>query len=254
MRPRDGGIRNHPLLLSTPPKAAPVKVRGFTLVEAAVVLVITGLLVQAVIYGQSLIDSARVQALVAQQGAVSGALLAFQDRFRAWPGDYGNTEDAIDCDGSPCAGGNDNGLVESDSRNEDIIAWTQLSATGLLNDHFRIESPKTAIPSPANTPRNVFGGYLHFASDAMWGTSTNAARRLNAKAGNQVPVEVLAEVDRRIDDGRPTLGRFQFSTYSAGYDQPPVTGEGRCISVDTAEASWYVPGQQVNCGAASLLN
>ena len=70
----------------------------------------------------------------------------------------------------------------------------------------------------------------------------------------QVPVEVLAEVDRRIDDGRPTAGRFQFSTYAAGYDQPPVTGEGRCISVDTAEASWYVPGGQANCGAASLLN
>jgi hypothetical protein len=254
MRPRDGRIRNHPLLLSTPPKAAPVKVRGFTLVEAAVMLVITGLLVQAVIYGQSLIDSARVQALAAQQGAVTGAMLAFQDRFRALPGDFGNTEGSIDCDGSPCAGGNDNGLVESDAHNEDIIAWTHLSASGFLAEQFRIESPTTAIPSPANTPSNVFGGYLHIASDVLWGTSTNPARRLNAKAGNQVPVEVLAEVDRRIDDGRPTAGRFQFSAYSAGYDQPPITGEGRCISVDTAEASWYVPGGQANCGAASLLN
>jgi hypothetical protein len=254
MRPRGGRVRNHPLPLRRPPHAPPAKARGFSLFEVAIVVVIAGLMVQAVIYGQSVIESARVQALVAQQDAVTAALLAFQDRFRAWPGDYGNTEGAIDCDGSPCAGGNDDGLVESDTGNEDIMAWTQLSAAGLLSDHYRIESPTTTIPSPVNTPRNVFGGYLHFASDALWGTSINAVRRPNAKAGNQIPVEVLAEVDRRIDDGRPTGGRFQFSIYSAGYDEPPVTGESRCISVDAPEANWYVPGGQENCGAAWLLN
>ena len=254
MRPRDGRVRNHPLPPWRLPHAPPAKVRGFSLFEVAIVVVIGGLLVQAVIYGQSLVESARVQALVAQQGAVTAAVLAFRDRFQAWPGDYGNTDHAIDCDGSPCTGGNDDGLVESDTGNEDIIAWTQLSASGLLSDYYRIESPTTALPSPVNTPRNVFGGYLHFASDALWGASTNAVRRPNAKAGNQIPVEVLAEVDRRIDDGRPALGGFQFSIYSAGYDEPPVTGESRCISVDAPEASWYVPGGQANCGAASLLN
>ena len=227
---------------------------GFTLLDIVLVLVIAGLLVQAVIYGQSLVEAARVQALVAQQGAVTAALLAFQDRFRAWPGDYGNTQAAIDCEGSPCPGGNDNGIVEAESSNEDIIAWTQLSATGFLSEYFRIESPTTMTPSPANTPRNVFGGYLHIGSDALWGTSTNAANKLNVKAGNYVPVEVLAEIDRRIDDGRPVTGSFQFSTYSAGYEEPPITGENRCISADATDASWNVSGQQSNCGAVSLVN
>lgn len=253
MRPRDGRVRNHPLPLSHPLGAAPLKQRGFSLFEAAILIVIAGLLLQAVIYGQGLIESSRVQALIAQQGAVTAAVLAFRDRFRAWPGDYGNAQHAIDCGGSSCAGGDDNGLVESDGRNEDVIAWTQLSASGLLNHHFRLESPTTSTPSPANTPRNLFGGYLHFATDALWGTSANAMRRPNAKAGNQIPVEVLAEVDRRIDDGQPARGGFQFSAYSAGYDEPPVSGERRCISVDAPEASWYVPGGQQNCGAASLL-
>ena len=143
MKPRDGRLRNHPLPHPIAANAAPLRERGFTLLDIVLVLVIAGLLVQAVIYGQSLIEAARVQALVAQQGAVTAALLAFQDRFRAWPGDYGNTQAAIDCEGSPCPGGNDNGVVEASSSNEDIIAWTQLSATGFLSEYFRIESPTT---------------------------------------------------------------------------------------------------------------
>ena len=254
MKPRGGRPRNRPLPPPIVPNVAPLNERGFTLLDVILVLIIAGLLVQAVVYGQNLIETARVQALVAQQGAATAALLAFQDRFRAWPGDYGNTQAALDCDGSPCAGGNDNGLVEADGRNEDIIAWTQLSATGLLNEYFRIESPAITAPSPTNTPRNVFGGYLHIGSDALWGASSNAASRLNVKAGNYVPVEILAEIDRRIDDGRPVTGNFQFSTYSAGYDEPPVTGDSRCISADAAEASWNVSGRQSNCGAVWLVN
>jgi type II secretory pathway pseudopilin PulG len=254
VKPRDGRLRNHPLPHPTAPNVSHLAERGFTLLDVVIVLVVSGLLIQAVIYGQSLIETARVQALVAQQGAVTAAVLAFKDRFRAWPGDYGNTQAAIDCEGSPCAGGNDNGLVEADSRNEDIIAWTHLSAAGFLNEYFRIESPTTILPSPDNTPRNVFGGYLNIASDALWGVSTNAASRLNAKAGNHVPVEILAEIDRRIDDGRPMKGSFQFSRYSAGYDEPPITGDDRCVSVDAAEASWNVSGRQSNCGAVSLVN
>ncbi len=253
MKSRDGRLRNHPRLHPIAPPAGPRPERGFTLLDIVLVMAISGLVVQAVVYGQSLIESARVQALVAQQGAVTAALLAFQDRFRAWPGDYGNRQATIYCEGSPCPGGNDNGLIEAD-RHEDIIAWTQLSAAGFLNDYFRMESPETTTPSPGNTPRNVFGGYMHIGSDAWWGSSRNAASRLNAKAGNHVPVAVLAEIDRRIDDGRPLTGSFQFSSYSAGDDEPPITGDNRCISADAAEASWNVSGQQSNCGAVSLVN
>ena len=61
---------------------------GFTLVEMAIVLVIVGLLLGAVLQGQELIRSARVRNLIAEQDAVSTAILGFQDRFRALPGDY----------------------------------------------------------------------------------------------------------------------------------------------------------------------
>jgi hypothetical protein len=43
------------------------------------------------------------------------------------------------------------------------------------------------------------------------------------KTGNYVPAATLAEVDRKIDDGRPGAVRFQFSTY-AGAGAPPLIG------------------------------
>ena len=75
---------------------------GLTLVEAAVVLVMLGLLVQVVLQGRELVQNARVRDIIAQQGAAESAFLAFQDRFRALPGDYPNASTNIDCGPSPC--------------------------------------------------------------------------------------------------------------------------------------------------------
>ena len=64
------------------------KQTGFTLIEIAIVLVIIGLLLGGVLKGQELITSARVRNLISQQDGVKAAFFGFQDRFRAFPGDY----------------------------------------------------------------------------------------------------------------------------------------------------------------------
>lgn len=227
---------------------------GFTLLEAVLVLLIGGMLIEAVLYGQTLIQGARVQALIAQQGATSMALLAFQDRYRALPGDYGNSAGALDCEGAACPGGNGDGLIAGAPENEDIMAWTHLSAAKLLIELLRIESPLMLTPTDSNTPRNVYGGFLQVASDEHWGISGNSSQRVNVKLGNFIPVEVLAEVDRRIDDGRPAGGRLQFSAYAPGSEAPPITGTSGCLTADSAGADWNVRSGQANCGAAWLLN
>ncbi|MEO6023238.1 MAG: prepilin-type N-terminal cleavage/methylation domain-containing protein, partial [Burkholderiales bacterium] len=61
---------------------------GFTLVEIAIVLVIIGLLLGGILKGQELVQNARVRNLADQQNAVAAAYYAFQDRYRALPGDY----------------------------------------------------------------------------------------------------------------------------------------------------------------------
>jgi hypothetical protein len=63
-------------------------------------------------------------------------------------------------------------------------------------------------------------------------------------------VEIMAEVDRKIDDGLPDAGGFQFSTYVPG-------GVGGPTAVSCTNAgppvTWLISGGNTNCGAASLF-
>jgi hypothetical protein len=90
-------------------------IRGLSLIEVAILLAITGLVIDAVIAGQELIHNARVRDIIAQQAAAEAALLAFQDRFRTLPGDYSAASTNINCGASPCLNGNGNGRVKAAS-------------------------------------------------------------------------------------------------------------------------------------------
>jgi len=64
--------------------------RGFTLVELSIVLVIIGLIVGGVLAGQSLIQSARLQAEITQFNKIDTAVNAFYLRNGMLPGDTTN--------------------------------------------------------------------------------------------------------------------------------------------------------------------
>jgi len=68
-------------------------------------------------------------------------------------------------------------------------------------------------------------------------------------------VEILAEVDRKIDDGNGARGSFRFSIYKANAASAPLApaaaySPGQCMA---PSGTWYVPQGEVNCGGASLL-
>jgi len=227
------------------------------MIETTIVVVITGLLLEFVVKGQELIQNARVRDIVSQQNAAEAAFLAFQDRFRAPPGDYAGASANINCGASACLNGNGNGRVEAGTAgaiHEEILAWQHLSAAGFLAGDYRMLNAAVTAPTPDNTPNNVFLGYLEIVFDSNWGYSGNSVARHNIKTGNYIPAAVLAEVDRKIDDGRAGSGRFQFSTYAGAGTAPLIGGTpGGCADANSPAASWLEVGGSGNCGAASLL-
>ena len=109
------------------------KQSGFTLIEIAIVLVIIGLLLGGVLKGQELINTARVRALNNNVDGITAAWFSFQDRYRAFPGDY--TQASVNLPGAP-TDGDGNGLVGdaggADSPSERAMIWMHLEAAGYI--------------------------------------------------------------------------------------------------------------------------
>lgn len=225
--------------------------RGFTLIEIAIVLVVIGLLLGGVLKGQELITGARVRSLIAQQDGIKAAFFGFQDRFRALPGDYTAASTNINCSGG-CPNGNGNGRIEkgaSGTPHEEIYIWAHLTAAGFLNGSYAATSTTSTVED-GNTPKSPYGAHLQFAHDGVYGSGTSAAPaalKHNLKTGNQIPVEILAEVDRKVDDGRPDTGAFQFSAYA------PSGGTAPTLANCVESGNWKVSGGETNCGGASLF-
>lgn len=221
---------------------------GFTLIEIAIVLVIVGLLLGGLIKGEELIRAARVRNLIHEQDSIKAAFYGFQDRYRALPGDYVAASTNMDCGTTPCVNGDGNGRIESlnaSGMHEEILVWSHLSASGFLTGTYTAAAGDNA-PAPTNTPRNAYNVYIDLAFDNGYGSGAAAARH-NLKTGGQIPVELIAEVDRKIDDGNPLGGAFQFSAYApAGSTAPSASS---CVSGTT----WNLNGQESNCGGAMLL-
>ena len=65
------------------------KQAGFTLLEIAIVLIVTGLLLGGILKGQEMITQARIKNVVNDFNGITAAYFAYQDRYRAVPGDDG---------------------------------------------------------------------------------------------------------------------------------------------------------------------
>jgi prepilin-type N-terminal cleavage/methylation domain-containing protein len=239
------------------------KQTGFTLIEIAIVLVIIGLLLGGVLKGQELITSARVHNMASMQDGFKVAFFGFQDRFRALPGDYTAAASNIPgvataaCGTTTGGNGNGDGQILGD---EMTLAWEHMSKAGFITGSYTCAA--VASISTASTPANIYNGFVQLIYDGSYGVGTGtppSTLRHNIKSGPQIPVAIIAELDRKIDDGVPGTGTFQFSTY-AGTGTGPTGGSTTapaCTSSNTATgagaAVWNANLGVTNCGGATLL-
>jgi prepilin-type N-terminal cleavage/methylation domain-containing protein len=219
--------------------------RGFTLIEIAMVLVIIGLLLGSVLKGQDLIDNARVRNLAAMGDGLKAAFLGFQDRYRAIPGDYPNATNNIN---GATVNGDGDGQIEiagtGTAVREDVAVWEHLSRAGFMYGTYAY----AAAPSATSNPRNPWGIALQVVYDNAYADiSATPSARHNLKTGSQIPADMLAEVDLKVDDGNARQGYFRFSVYTQGGVTPTAA---TCHTTGT----WIVTGSiSSNCGAAYLL-
>lgn len=222
--------------------------QGFTLIEIAIVLVIIGLLLGGVLKGQELITSARVRNMISTQDGIKAAYFGFLDRYRALPGDYNQAIANVPGCGS-CTNGNNNGQIRfiaaGDAVDEPNNVWEHLSKAGFITGTYVYGAGATGSPPAGSTPANPYGVPIQLVYDAVYQDASPTTRH-NLKTGANVPSDILAEVDRKIDDGLATGGQMRYSSFGSA-----AAGSGTCYIA--ASGAWQSATPNPNCGAASLF-
>ena len=231
--------------------------KGFTLIEIAIVLVIIGLLLGGVLKGQELINTARVRALNNSVDGVTAAWFSFQDRYRGFPGDY--TQGSVNLP-NVTANGDGNGLV--DTNNERALVWVHLQAAGYITGSYDDNAATVAVDEydcPVQTcPDNGFGAgmNLSFGTQIRGAIATTPAAH-ELLTGRGIPVEVLAELDRKVDDGEPSTGAMQLGAGAAAAAEGWVAADSdacrrdiAAVAPDPARTVYELQSPSANCAAA----
>ncbi len=215
------------------------KQQGFTLIEIAIVLVIIGLLVGGVLKGQELIKNAQVRNAISSMDELKASVFGFQDRFRAQPGDMSNASNIVGNGAVNCRWACDNGLIQP-WRNTSLVT-NNLSAAGFYSGAFNT-SEQNITPTSQNSPVNPWGGAMFVA---FWNQYNANGRASTASSngiytGQSVASTVLAEIDRKIDDGNPQTGSFRSAW--------PRLTTATCVS----GTNWVVNNGSADCSGISL--
>ena len=248
---------------------------GFTIVELAIVLAAIGILLTGILKGQELINGAKIRAIADRQNSIRIAWFEFVDHYGAKPGDFARATDFIANTANPPPATRGNGLVEQD---ESALAMEHLTLAGLLRCQQCVGGMRNLIPTPItaeNSPTNQYDGVIsiwheheHYAIHHP-DTPPPRPNRLQIHTGPRIPSNILAEVDRKIDDGLANSGDMVFNQYDptdpTGISpKPEVCMNATPTSVmddgllDATDVMYYRlasrgPSVEGNCGAGIFI-
>lgn len=229
--------------------------QGFTLVEMAIVLVIIGLLLGGILKGQELITSARVRNIADQNSGIQAAYYGFIDRYRQVPGDWGQAN-AVQSIPGVLTGGNANGRLDASGGNdwvEALALWEHLSKSGFIQGNYIGGNAQPNADDTDRAPRNAFNGFVMlYRSSDYYDTAATPTEQLNLVLGNGVPVDVMAELDRKIDDGLPRTGVLRNGVTAAGTFGTLSQSVAGCVDTTGAVPIWDIATNEGSCTGVYL--
>ncbi|MBY0577588.1 MAG: prepilin-type N-terminal cleavage/methylation domain-containing protein [Burkholderiales bacterium] len=187
------------------------KQKGFTLVEIAIVLVIVGLLLAAVLKGQEMITQGKIKGVINDFNGVLTAYNGYQDRYKAIPGDDSGAVARWSSMGLATSVANGNGVVEgaytdtnssapTTTTTETALFWADLRAAGFYTG--------TAFGAGSiAAPINSVGGVMGVQSSVLG---------LNGLAicSTAVPYKIALAADTQLDDGSAKTGTVRGYAYT----------------------------------------
>lgn len=211
---------------------------GFTLVEIAIVLVIVGLLLGGVLKGQELINSAKVKNLAQDFRTAPLAILGYQDRFRAIPGDDLRADANIP-GGTVADRGNGNGRIDG--------LWNSATVTDESAKYWRavrltnFASGPTDLAAPDLTsyfPINAEGGRIGLTGVTETGVPIAGMTGSYVFCSSGILGKFAKQLDTTMDDGNTTTGSIRTRANIIG-NAPDPQGPAIASSVTDFDTTGY---------------
>jgi prepilin-type N-terminal cleavage/methylation domain-containing protein len=193
---------------------------GFTLVEIAIVLVIIGLLLGGILKGQEMTTQAKIKNVINDLNGVTAALNAYQDRYKALPGDDKNAATRWTSASPAPTPGNGDGVIQGfynsvTAADESVQFWLDLRLAGFLSgtgtdQPFNASSGKMGVQAGDGAGGAVLGTVGPPAVPGFTGLILCTAN---------LPDKIAISVDSQMDDGDGTKGSVRGQL---GTGNPPV--------------------------------
>lgn len=188
-----------------------MRIRGFTLIELSIALVIIGLLVAAIVGGQALIQQSRLLSVLTDVNKFKSALSNFRQKYNSFPGDM------IDATSywAASANGDGDGQVEFTAGPpvyENLRAWQQLVLDGQIPGNYTGSLSGGNFIAGINLPTSKIAGAtfdLQYHNLAVGKTgnavilATINAATIDFAALSPVDAQTL---DEKSDDGLANSG------------------------------------------------
>ncbi|KHD07897.1 hypothetical protein PN36_25325 [Candidatus Thiomargarita nelsonii] len=176
------------------------KQTGFTLVEIAIVMVIIGLLLGAVLKGQEMITNARAKNIENEYNGIVAAIYSYQDRYRALPGDDNKADRFTDITACTDLCGDGDGTIEgvfgSTANVESRLFWLHLRNAGFV----------AGATNNQDQPNNTLTGIIGVSTGL---TTADISISGTFVAFTKIPQNIALIIEARLDDGQSASGRIQ---------------------------------------------
>ncbi|MDR0716547.1 MAG: type II secretion system GspH family protein [Azoarcus sp.] len=195
-------------------KPRPAGQTGFTMVEIAIVLVVIGLLLGGIFKGQELINSAKVKNLAQDFRMTPMYIHAYQDKFRALPGDDIRAQAHVCPAATPActtdgnADGSIGGAWDDDVAvgSEAVFFWQHIRLANLA-------SGPTDTASANFLPLNSEGGRIGIQSGGAAAPLGVPGSYAICSAG--ISGKYARQLDNTLDDGDPETGTLRAGATTA---------------------------------------